>query len=226
MSRIQLNRLHRWVAISAGAFFLSWMISGMVMIWPGKGSERRVSKPDYRTAVVSPAQAAAKVGDGAGEMSLGRVGERLVYQFKTSRGIRLVDAHSGELFPITAAVAEHVVRSEYLPVAGALRTERLDRHDWEYRSGPLPVYRIRAGESGKRYYVSAQDGAVRTITTAGRVRGMIMGLHTFTAVPVIGEDVRLRKAALFGAALIGLGAAVTGYLIALPRGTKGTWTKR
>jgi len=220
MSRVQLYRLHKWVAISAGAFFLSWMISGIVMIWPGGPSERRTARPDYRTAMVSPAQAAAKAGDGAGEMSLARVGEKLVYQVKTSRGIRLVDAHTGELFPITAAVAEYVVRSEYLPSAGTLRTETLDRHNWEYRWGPLPVYRIRAAESGKRYYVSAQDGTVRTVTSAGRFRELIEGLHTFSVVPVIGGQVRLRKAALFGAALIGLGAAITGYLIAFPRGGK------
>jgi hypothetical protein len=220
MNRVQFYRLHKWTAISAGAFFLSWMISGIVMIWPGRASERRLLKPDYRTAVVSPAQAAARAGGGAGEMALLRIGEQLVYQFKTGSGIRLVNAHSGELFPITAGVAEHVVRSEYLPASKALRTERLDRHDWEYRSGPLPVYRIRAAGSGKRYYVSAQDGAVRIITNAGRVRSAIMGMHTFAVVPLIGGETRLRKVALFGAALIGLGAAVTGYLIAFPRGWK------
>src|SRR5262249_53195330 len=140
MTRRQLHRLHKWIAVSAGIFFLSWMISGIVMILPGGKLGRTMVRPLYESATVSPAQIASIVGDSIADMTLIRIAGRVVYQVQTPRGPRLIDAHSGTPFPITSDVAEQIVRSEYVRDGAVLEKSLLERHNWTYQMGPLPVY--------------------------------------------------------------------------------------
>jgi hypothetical protein len=220
MNRLKLHRLHKWIAVSAGVFFTSWLVSGIVLILPGGGAGRRAPRPDYASAVVSPAQAAAAAGVPVADLTLIRVAGRLVYRMETRQGVRMVDAQSGALFAITLETAEQMVRGDYPDLGAVVANERLDRHDWTYRMGPLPVYRLRAGDSGAMYFVYPRDGVVRKVTMSGRVRAVIGSMHTFDIVPGIGGNPRVQKVALAGAASLGLGAVVTGYWIALSRRRK------
>ena len=218
MSRAASYRLHKWIAVSAGVFFLSWIASGIVMILPTGGPDRRpLAPPDYESAVVSPARAIAAMADRPVDITLKRIGHLLVYQMQTRRGMRLVDARSGDPVSITPEIAERVVRSEYLVEAGALKVERLDSYGSGYRAGPLPVYRITPAGSASRYFVSLQDGSVRKLTPARRIRSAIESLHTFAAIPWLRGNARLQRVVLFGAAMIAMSAALTGYFIALPK---------
>jgi hypothetical protein len=212
--------VHRWIAVTAGVFLLSQIISGIVMILPGIREEHRNVRADYSSATVSPAQAVTAAGEAVADPALIKIAGRLIYQIKTRRGMRLVDAHSGEIFSVTPELAERIVRSEYETVGGPLQQERIDQYGGRYRRGPLPVYLIRAMESGNRYYVSAQDGSVIRDTNVGRVRAIIGGLHTFDIVPGIGSNAKLRKLALAGAATFGFSAVATGYCVAWLRRRK------
>ena len=95
--------------------------------------------------------------------------------------------------------------------------ERLDSYGRGYRAGPLPVYRITAAGSASQYFVSLQDGSVSKLTPARRIRSAIASLHTFAAIPWLRGNARLQRVALFGAAMIAMSAALTGYFIALPK---------
>lgn len=220
MTLAQLHRTHRWVAVIAGIFFLIWIVSGIARILPGAGAERRASRPNYGNARVSPAQVAAAIGEPIVDMTLIGVTGNPVYRVQTRKGIRMVDAGSGEPFAITLETAEQILRTAYPGAGTALTRDRLTRHDWTYLAGPLPVYRIRAGGAGPFYFVSAQDGSIRKVTSTERVRALIGSMHTFEPLPGISGNPRIQKLAIAGAASLGLGAAVTGYLIVLSRRRK------
>lgn len=220
MTRAQLYRAHRWVAVVAGVFFFSWVVSGIARILPGAGGERRISRPDFGSAKVSPAQVAAAIGEPIVDMTLIGVAGNPVYRIQTRKGIRMVDAGSGEPFAITLETAEQIVRKAYPRAGTALTKERLTSHDTTYLAGPLPVYRVRAGGAGPFYFVSPEDGSTRKVTSTERVRVLVASMHTFDPLPGIGGNPRIQKLAVAGAASLGLGAAVTGYLIALSRRRK------
>src|SRR3954454_2773419 len=133
MSRKTHYRLHKWIAIFAGVFLLSWIVSGVVMILPNGASGRRTPMAHgYRHAVISPAQVAAVMQEPPLEMTLGRVGDRIVYRVQTRHGFRLVDAQSGHAVEMTPQLAETVVRSEYPIGARPVTIERVDSHGRGY----------------------------------------------------------------------------------------------
>jgi hypothetical protein len=217
MTRRIYYRLHKWIAVGAGVFLCSWIVSGIVMILPDSaGGRPRPAAPEYRHAVLSPAQVAAAVGERPLEMALEPIGERIVYRVRTGRGSHLLDAASGRPFEITPSLAESIVRNQYAGGSAAMRVERLDAHRHGY-GGPLPAYRLTVERSSTAYFVSLADGSVHRLTPVGRVRSAVESLHTFAVVPWLRGDSKARRVALFGAALTALAAALTGYFLALPK---------
>ena len=217
MSRKSYYRLHKWIAICAGVFLLSWIVSGIVMILPNVASGRRPAAPlDYREAVISPAQAAAALDQPAVAMTLERMGDLIVYRIQARRGFHLVDARSGRRIVITPKMAETLVRSEYPVSAREMAVERLDRRRGGY-GGTLPAYRLTDATSASQYFVAIQDGSVHKVTRPSRARSAIASLHTFSFFNWFEENPKVRRIALFGAALGALAAALTGYFLALPK---------
>jgi uncharacterized iron-regulated membrane protein len=219
MTRAQWYRVHRWIAVTAGVFLLSQIISGIVMELPLAPVQRRNVRPDYASASISPAQAVAAAGGAAADPVLARLAGRLVYQVGMGQGMRMVDAHSGAILPVTSALAEEIVRTEYAPAGARLETARVDRHEKSYR-GTLPAYRVEAAGIGVRYYVSTRDGGVFEDTDMRRVRAFIGSVHTLHVVPFIGDHPKARKLALGGAGVLALGAVGSGYWIAWIRRRK------
>jgi hypothetical protein len=215
MTRRAYYRLHKWVAIGAGAFLLNWIVSGIVMILPhGPPAGRSPAPADYRDVVISPSQAAASGGDLARDIALARVGDSIVYRVQTRRGVRLVDARSGAPFEIGPDLARILVRSQYSG-ASDMSVERLERHAHGY-GGPLPAYRLREPGSWTQYFVALQDGSVQRLTAVQRLRNAVGGLHTFT-LPGLDGWSKVRRVSLFAAAMAALAAALTGYYLALPK---------
>ena len=63
MSKRKIYKVHKWVAVTVGVFFLMWLISGIVMILPNRVYRpvpgRKLAPVDYRDVTVSPAEALA-----------------------------------------------------------------------------------------------------------------------------------------------------------------------
>ncbi len=192
-----MYKVHKWIAVSIGVFFLMWLISGIVMILPplspGPLREQKLEALDFRKITVSPSQAVAsieKVLETSAEVNrvnLRRVQDAVVYDvILKNGGSHLVDAISNQVFAITPERAERIVRSAFPTQAHVLQIERVSRHSYVYQRGPLPAYRVVFdNDQSTAYYVSTHDGTVRRSDRWSRIRGAIESLHTFEPLKLI-----------------------------------------
>jgi hypothetical protein len=225
VNRRAMHTAHKWLAISVGLFFLVWILSGVVMILPppsyGPPPERAAQALDLGEELISPTRAIAGLQNGAEvhAVTLRRILDTPVYEIATGReGPLLVSARSGEVFTITAGVAEQIIRTQFPSESRVLQTELVTNHSLTYAWGPVPAYRIAAaGQAGTTYYVSAGDGEVRRSNRWSRVQEAIASLHTFEPLKLLTRRERVRKGLLLLMSAIGIGAAGTGYYLAVPR---------
>ena len=229
MSSQRMYKIHKWLAVSVGAFFLAWMISGIVMILPRPLLESKgpamSNVIDIRKVSVSAQEAVAKLTTKLGEMpqvkemTLKRIADTDVYEIHTaSHGSHLIDAQSGEPFSITAQRAEGIAKGQMVPGARILQIELLSQHTFDYSWGPLPAYRIVFEQDPSIvYFVSAHDGTVQRSDRESRIRSAIESLHTLDPVKLFSEREAVRKGLLFLLSLIGIAAVGIGFYLALPR---------
>ena len=224
----RMYKVHKWFAVTVGVFFLMWLISGIVMILPRLSpgpARQQPSSLNFRGITVSPAEAVAGLAKILGEsaqvnsVTLRRIGGAAVYEIVVAGGdSHLIDPRSGQPLTITPDIVEQIAR-DYVPSeARVLRIERVKGYSYAYQWGPLPAYRIVFDNDPSRaYYVSSRDGTVYHRDREDRIRGAIGSLHTFQPLKLIIRREAVRKGLLLLVAVLGIGVAVTGYYLAVPR---------
>ncbi len=148
---------HRWLGIAGGMLFLSWFLSGIVMMYAGMPSLtpeerlRRLPVLDLSSARVAPAEAARGAGLSPQHLRVGMLGDRPVYRFLQGGELTTVFADSAEsLRGLTADEAVRLVR-RFAPEHAA--TIRYDAHltdadQWTLQSRALlPLHRIALGDA-------------------------------------------------------------------------------
>jgi uncharacterized iron-regulated membrane protein len=229
MKSQRIYKIHKFLAVSVGAFFLTWLISGIIMILPRLSAERERSAVsgaiDIKKVSVSAQEAVAKLMTTLGELPqvrevrLRRIADTDVYEILTaSHGPHLIDARSGEPFSITTQGAETIAKRHMKSIPRELRVALLSRHEFTYPWGPLPVYRVvDAEEPSTVYYVSPTDGTVRRSDRESRIRNAIASLHTLDPVNFLIGRQAVRKGLLILISLVGIVAVGTGFYLAWPR---------
>lgn len=229
MSGQGIYKVHKWLAVSVGAFFLAWLVSGIVMILPRLSAEPEgppiSDSIDIKKVSVSATEILANLETIVGDLpqvkavTLKKIADTDVYEIITaSRRTYLIHAQSGELFNITPQRAEAIVKRHMGSGPRELKVELLSNHELTYPWGPLPVYRaVVAEDPSTLYYVSARDGTVSRSDRESRIRNAIASLHTLDPVKLLIEREAVRKGLLIVASLIGIAAVCTGYALALKR---------
>ncbi len=225
-------KIHKWLAISVGAFMLAWLISGILMAIPTSllegtmqtGRQQAASSlVDFKKLQISIPQAIAAL-----EMELGqniqatgvramRFGNGPVYEITLSDGgMRLVDALSGAPITITQAMAEEVGRSLVPKNAQILATTLMSQRDYYYW-GRLPVYKIAFDDEPQTVvYVTAATGQTQHTTRLGRLRRVVVSFHEFQPLRLISESNVLRVGLLILCSVVGIGAVGAGFFLAVP----------
>jgi hypothetical protein len=221
--------LHKWLAVTVGAFFLIWLISGIVMV---SGSLFSVSMPsptpaplDISKISVSPAEAIAGLAKTDGALpqaisvTLKQVADVAVYEIVTANEERhLIHAQSGQPFTITPEIAGQIVRRYAPSQTPVLQGDLVTSHSLTYPWGPLPVYRFMFDHDRSIvYYVALHDGGVQHEGRWRWIQGAIASLHTFQPLKLIVKQDIVRDGLLVLMAIVGIGASVTGYYLAVPR---------
>jgi hypothetical protein len=221
--------IHKWLAVTAGVFFLTWLISGMVMVLSplfNLSMPQHVPAPlDFQKTIVPPAEALMKLAKTGGELpqvrsvTLKQVADIAVYEIVTANGeMYLVNAHSGQLFTITPDIAEQITRVYVSSQFRVLQRDLVTKHSLTYPLGPLPAYRfIFDNDRSIVYYVSIREGAVSQNHRWSWVRGAIVSLHTFEPLKLITSEKAIKQGFLVLLSVVGIGAAITGYCLVWPR---------
>ena len=85
--RLLLVFTHRWLGIVGGVLFLTWFVSGIVLMYAGMPSLseserlRRLRPLDLARIAVTPKEAVDAVGASPRQVVISMVGERPVYRF-------------------------------------------------------------------------------------------------------------------------------------------------
>lgn len=220
--------LHKWLGICMGVVVFIWVVSGVVMILPrGAVPQAKTPQPDWSSAVLSPAQAAALVaatGDTAGiqNISLVRLRNRPVFLAEMRGGRRhLHDAATGTPIEVTAALAESIAVEGLRAPKPVTRVERLEKPDWRY-AGRVPAYRVEFADPKRTVaYVTERDGGLQLGDRGIRIRAVITGLHTFQPLSLLGGNTS-RLAALHLTSAVAVLLVLTGYYLVLPK----RWRRR
>jgi uncharacterized iron-regulated membrane protein len=226
--RRTIYKLHKWIAVTVGAFILLWLISGIVMVLPKRfpPPSRQAPAPlDLREITISPAEAVVTLSKvlgsspEVGQMTLRRLGNSVVYEISAKPGgSHFVDARSGEIFTITPDVAEQIAQGDLHSQARALQIEIINQHALTYPWGPLPAYRVVFDDDRATIsYVSTRDGRVWHTDRRSRIRVAMSSLHDFSAFRLIIGRNAVRTGLLLLLSLVGIAVVVTGYYLALPR---------
>ena len=187
---------HRWLGIGGGVLFVTWFVSGVVLMYAGMPSlseEKRLRQLpplDLSRATVSPADAAAAVGANPQRLMIAMVGERPVDRFPHAGRWTTVYADTGNHFEgLTPAQAVEMV-NQFAPAHAS--TAQYDRtltepDQWSIQSGPFrPLHRIALGDQRGTYvYVSDRTGLPMLETTASGRRWAYAGavLHWLYFTP-------------------------------------------
>ena len=167
---------HRYVGIPLSLVFVTWFLSGIVMLYTGgmpslSETDRLVRMTDLNLAQVqvSPTEAMAVVGrESGGYPELRMLHDRPLYQFSNSSMVG-VFADTGEILR-TGGINSQRLTAEFLGVDESLITREAmleDSDQWTLGlrgSLPLHKYRVADGE-GSQVYVSSQRAEVVLHTT-------------------------------------------------------------
>src|SRR5262245_45662485 len=185
---------HRWLGVAMGILFVSWCVSGAVLMYYGlptlTAGERLMRLPplDLSTVRVAPAQAVRnlKLKDPA-RLRISMQGDRPVYRINTGRGFgswTIVYADTGEkMKPMDAEAAMDWMRRFRPDYASSLRYDAYLTSPDHFVRIPamqvhLPFHRIALGDrAGTEYYVSEKTG--EAVVKADRI-GRILGFTGYT----------------------------------------------
>jgi hypothetical protein len=226
MALMSMYRIHRWLAVTAGAFLLVWLITGVIMLLPplsrGPEAVRQAPTIAFRDIKLSPAQAVAILERDLGaspnvnSVGLRRIQDLIVYEIRLRDGSsHLINAVSGRLFTITREMAERYVMQMYPKEGRPLKVVTVEQYSYTYQDGPLPVYRVVLdAKPSVDFFVSPVDGSVRRSDRVNRFRGTLERFHTFDPLKLIVKSERWLHGVMIVAGVIAIGAMVTGYFLA------------
>ncbi|HEY7173234.1 MAG TPA: PepSY domain-containing protein [Vicinamibacterales bacterium] len=227
-ARRALIYTHRWSGIVLGALFITWFVSGVVLMYAQmprlSRAERlaRLPRLDFRTASATPLDAAAAVGYGIRTLRLGMFAGRPVYRLAGAEGSATVFADDGsELDPVNATAALAEART-FAPEANATirydgLVEQPDQWTLEI-ARTLPLHRVALGDpADTRLYFSERSGEIVMKTTAAERRWAYPGaiLHWLYLTP-------LRRNAPAWAQIV-IWASIAGTAMALTGLVWGIW---
>ena len=171
---------HRWLGIAGGVLFLTWFLSGIVMMYAEMPSltpeERLMRLPvlDLSSARVAPAEAARGAGLSPQRLRVGMLGDRPVYRFLQGGEWTTVFADNAQpLRGLTPDEAMRLVRRFAPEHAATIGYDAYltDADQWTLQSRALlPLHRIALGDAEDTYlYMSDRTGeAVMKTTRTGR----------------------------------------------------------
>jgi hypothetical protein len=221
---------HRWLGIIAGAVFVAWCISGIILMYAGvphlTAGERLMRLPplDLSGIRVTPAEAATQFKDPPRRLRISMHGDRPVYRFNTGRVFgrwTLIYADTGTpVEPLDRDAALAWLRA-YLPGQRTLRYDAyLERPDTYTRLPAMqthfPLHRVALDDpADTEYYVSARSGeAVMKSDRRTRMLGLFGYItHTFFFF----RQQSWWSALLQWVSWIGLAMCVTGAVIGVWR---------
>ena len=188
---------HRWLGIAGGVLFLSWFLSGIVMMYAGMPSLtpeerlRRLPVLDLSSARVAPAEAARGAGLSLQRVLVGMLGDRPVYRFSARGQWTTVFADSGEVLESLSAekaleIARHFAPAHATSVSYDARLTGPDQ--WTLQSGAfMPLHRIGLDDADDTFlYVSERTGEPVMKTTGSGRRWAYVGavLHWLYFTPL------------------------------------------
>jgi len=193
---------HRWLGIAGSALFLSWFVSGIVLMYAGmpalSNGERLTRSPqlDLSTARVDISQAAVRAGFMPRRIVVGMHQTRPVYRLAGGGGWATVYADTGEMAAaLSPESAVGVVRT-FMPEHAETVTYdvRLTEPDqWTLQSGTFfPLHRVRVNDGRKTMvYVSDRTLEPVMVTTARSRRLAYAGavLHWLYFTPLRSQTV-------------------------------------
>lgn len=163
--------LHRWLGIAGGLLFLSWFVSGVVLMYvrmPSLSAEERLARLDpldLALAKVEPAEAGAREDIAPTTIRVGMLGHRPVYRMTAGARSVVVYADTGhplrELTPDRAAdIARAFVPEHASTVRHEVRLTESDQWTLSIALRPLmPLHRFAVGDpEGTTLYISALTG--------------------------------------------------------------------
>lgn len=228
MNKRLLGKLHRWIFIYMGAFMLMWAITGIVIALPyywftGEIHDKQPSI-DYNTYTLSPADAISRFrqhhgsGLNVNHVELAQIDDSLYYHMRADGGIKgNIDARTGELFSVSAALAEKYARSKFGIDAPLLESAYLTEYSAIYPNGKLPIYRLTFEDNPDNYYyVSPDKGHVNRSTLTTRIRNGIVSLHGFDPVQSLTGSEKLKRGSLVLTGAITLVGTVIGVILIFP----------
>ena len=217
--RAALIYSHRWLGIVLSVVFVIWFVSGVIFMYvgmPALAAEERLLRMeplDVSTIVVSPAEAAAKIGlESPSRVRVAMYVGRPVYRFFSSGTWQAIYADSGTpLTPLTADAALAAMRRFVPEHAATLHydTRLTDADQWTLQGvirNTMPMHRIALVDpAGTEYYVSERTGEpVLQTTASGRFWGYTSAvLHWLYFTPL------RRQGALWSAFVIWVSLAGT-----------------
>ncbi len=219
---------HRWLGIVGSLLFVSWFVSGIVMMYaqmPVLTTEERMARlgpVDLRTARVELADVVQGLDAFPQRIRIGMLDGRPVYSFLVRGRWTTVFADDGNALPplssdeaMSAAhrfAPEHATTLQY--------DQRLDDVDqWTFNvRGLMPMHRIALGDpAGTDVYVSDQTGEVVLDASASERRWGYAGavVHWLYFTPF------RRQAAIWNETIIWL--SMTGCVLSLTGLVWGVW---
>ena len=180
------RRIHKWLGLILGLQFLLWMLSGLVMaLLDSDKVGGHTTAAIKATARAWPADMKPPViGERMEGLTLRRIVDRPVYEIRGPHGIRLVDARSGRVLSVDAAMAEAVARDAFHHRSAVASVRRLDEPNLEARDHAGAMWRIDfSDEENSSSYVSAESG--RALVNRGdswRLWDMAWMLHNMDYV--------------------------------------------
>ena len=219
---------HRWLGIAGGVLFLSWFLSGIVMMYAGMPSltpeERLMRLPvlDLSSARVAPAEAARGAGLSLQRVLVGMLGDRPVYRFSAGGQWTTVFADSGEVLESLSVkkaleIARHFAPAHATSVSYDARLT--DPDQWTLQSlAFMPMHRIGLDDADDTFlYVSERTGEPVMKTTGSGRRWAYAGavLHWLYFTPL------RRHGAFWSQSIIWL--SIVGCVLCLSGLVWGVW---
>lgn len=219
--------VHRWMAVVVGGMFVLWLVSGVVMILPpftsGGSGNHKAKRPNFENVTVAPAEAIGALESMKGKslnvknLRLLTILNEAIYQIELDdRSFYLIDGRSGELVEVSKDQAIQIAKLKLPAEVKVLTTEFMSEPNFEYSRGPFPVYKIVFDDNkGTVSYVSVVNGMAKYRDNWRRIQGFITGLHTLNPISLIVESELIRKGLLVLFSVIGIGAAGSGFYLAI-----------
>ena len=201
---------HKWIGISVGVILAMWLFTGIIMVTGPRPPSPPTPRLDFSTAVISPAQAAAKSSAPVSRIELIAIGTAPIYKLATSSGTVLIDARTGEAVVINDSLAT-VIAMQASGVSAPAKATRL--RSGEGSSG----YRVVFSDPGSTVVEIEASGAARVTDRLKRFRSVMNGLHTFGALRGVITNRDIVEWLLILIAGTALVSVMTGYIMALPR---------